>query len=227
MENEIPIHKALSMAKNIRGRLEKRLAHSSRKYRFVSTVIGTSLVCTNGVPVHVKEESIRHQYEPTEEMIHQYFLLKRSINMCNMGINPDKIHMEQLDTIVLENKRMTISDLIVIRSFSIPMKKKFYQFITDEINTATIEIASYNERISQICSEELLKKAGDAKMSPEEMKEFITTFQREQAMRLVDPLQLARRIENLKDHLHSLETEVDSTLLNHNANHNICIFDIL
>lgn len=158
MENEIPIHKALSMAKNIRGRLEKRLAHSSRKYRFVSTVIGTSLVCTNGVPVHVKEESIRHQYESTEEMIHQYFLLKRSINMCNMGINPDKIHMEQLDTIVLENKRMTISDLIVIRSFSIPMKKKFYQFITDEINTATIEIASYNERISQICSEELLKK---------------------------------------------------------------------
>lgn len=211
------IHRVLSLKKSTIERLKKVISSA----KFVAVVQGKSKNI-KGVPVQDVEQEIRKNWQEINKLFDNYSKLKSALLSSNAGLT-ERLR-EQVVTEKVAGKSYTISELIDTseimygKSGCEGLKGDLLCSLTEQYNDVLNSIETQKRRVEDQIRDYLLKAASnDKQLSTEDIEKRSQMFKEDGEYRLVDPLDISKKIEELRTEIDKFRDECDATLSEHNA----------
>jgi len=140
-------------------------------------------------------------------------------------IKSEIVKANALTTIEIADTKMTIAEAIE-RKNSITLEKK----LSGRLSSSYYQILQQQEQLNARCQEQLHKLlevnfGKDSKAKPEEIDAISKPYLENNAPKLVDPLDVKKKIEELENSITKFEAEVDVVLSEANAKTELEIAD--
>lgn len=203
---EISLHRALSLRKTTKARIEEEIANG----RFIAIKVGENGDVSGESPESV-EKDIRGRYDKIESLIKNLESLNSAITAANAGITKDTTGIEKVK-LDYGNRTVTLADIIQLKE-SVKYRRTFLKVLTrqmtDAIMTVERSMAETNNRCDMLISS--MKNGNDkATVNQKEIDSLTDSFHKNNDYKLVDPLSLKKLIKETKDELDKADVEIDS-----------------
>lgn len=214
------LHRALTLKKTTADRIVKEINGAT----FIAVRQGKKNTI-NGVPVEKVEQDILSSYQKIEQLISNYWLLKKGILRANAGISEDtpvkKVKIEGCNL----GQEFTIAELIAASDELYGNRKHSDAFLAKQLKAmknayldAVNKIERQHERVENNIRDYLAKAAtSDKGLSAEEIKQRSDMFHADGDFSLVDPLNLKSKIDELSAQIENFRASADATLSEQNA----------
>ena len=202
------IHKALAELKVIDDRINKAIGdgvyviankHSNEK-------IG-------GKTINEFRENMKSSHQKVTDLINRRNAIKRAVVLSNA-----------VTKIKVGNNEYTVAEAIEMKNHGMELKKGYLNMLTYQNNNAQNEINrnsgdAIEKRAEQYILSVIQAQPKESKMSvdSEAMKALRKTYIENNTYDLIDPLNVAKLIEELSNEIDEFNTEVDAALSTSNA----------
>ena len=208
---KISIHRALTEIKTITKRLNSEINDS----KLIEFKIGKADK-VNGVSIDTIEKNILATYDKITALINRYRTLKYAIILSNAGVrNPDEL----VRSFSFNNYSWTVAETIEYKN-SISFEEDLLSVMISQLELAQENIEDHNFKTEKRCDEYIRSMfGGDFKkmLTAEEVATHSKLFKDNNDATLINPLNLQKKINELKEKLDCFKTEVDSFLSENNA----------
>ena len=208
---KISIHRALAQLKTTRSRFYEDI----KKSDFISYTVGTSGKAGSKTVAETTAD-IRSDYDRIKSLLENFRKLRMAVTRSNSGIDENTTNISYADT----SKKMTVAEIVAYQMHVIPLKKSLLREMTQRYNEVSRRVENENERISEKGMLVLTSTFGgkDSKnIPPAEVESFMETYKNNNALRLVDPLDLKSIIDKLSEEVDEDVVWADSALSEANA----------
>ena len=208
---KISIHRALAQLKTTRS----RFLNDVKKADFISYTVGTSEKAGSKTVAETTAD-IRSDYDRIKSLLENFRKLRMAVTRSNSGIDENTANISYADTA----KKMTVAEIVAYQTHVIPLKMALLSEMTQRYNEVSRRVENENERISEKGMLVLTSTFGgkDSKnIPPAEVESFMETYKNNNALRLVDPLDLKSIIDKLSEEVDEDVVWADSALSEANA----------
>lgn len=212
---QITVHRALSLAKTTKKRIEEILTSNGTHY-FIAYRIGKSNKTNKNIPLDKARKDMQGSFDKIEKLISNYWRIKQAIMKNNAGITEET---KNIKTVTVNGEEMSVADVIMLQKTFIQYKKLFLQMLTKNYFNTLNEVEKYNVKIEGQLNKQLEIMAGGDKetMTSDSMKAFTMTYRENNQAFIEDPLKLKEKIDALEKEIARIEVEADSALSEQNA----------
>lgn len=212
---QITVHRALSLAKTTKKRIEEILTSNDTHY-FIAYRIGKSNTTNKNIPLDKARKDMQGSFDKIEKLISNYWRIKQAIMKNNAGITEET---KNIKTVTVNGEEMSVADVIMLQKTFIQYKKLFLQMLTKNYFNTLNEVEKYNVKIEVQLNKQLEIMAGGDKetMTSDSMKAFTMTYRENNQAFIEDPLKLKEKIDALEKEIARIEVEADSALSEQNA----------
>lgn len=208
---KISIHRALAQLKTTRSRFFDDIGKAS----FISYTVGMSGKAGSKTVAEAKED-IRSDYDRIKSLLENFRKLRMAVTRSNSGIDESTSNISYADSA----KQMTVAEIVAYQTHVIPLKRALLREMTDHYNEVSRKVEVENERVSEKGMLVLTSTFGgkDSKnIPPAEVESFMETYKSNNALKLVDPLDLKSVIDKLSEEVDEDTVWADSALSEANA----------
>jgi len=208
---KISIHRALAQLKTTRSRFFDDIGKAS----FISYTVGMSGKAGSKTVAEAKED-IRSDYDRIKSLLENFRKLRMAVTRSNSGIDESTSNISYADSA----KQMTVAEIVAYQTHVIPLKRALLREMTDHYNEVSRKVEVENERVSEKGMLVLTSTFGgkDSKNIPlAEVESFMETYKSNNALKLVDPLDLKSVIDKLSEEVDEDTVWADSALSEANA----------
>lgn len=207
---KMSLHRALAQRKITKARLEKEIADA----KFIAITIGTSGK-VEGVSVEDVKKFIEGNYQKVLQLQKNLRNLSVAINEANNGITAETTNIHKVD---FDGRKATLSEILVTQE-SIHYTKMIIDAMANQLSKAKNRIARSQVDVDERCDRFLSSMAGGdkAKLSASDIDSMSKNFHENNDNKLVDPLNLEKVIEKLRERVEFLDVETDSKISEINA----------
>jgi len=202
------IHKALSELKTIDDRIIKAI----RSNTYVLAV-KHSAEKINGVKVDTCKENMKSGYQKVTDLIARRVAMKRAVVLSNATTK-----------VKVGNNEYTVAEAIEMKNHGMEFKKTLLQYLYTAYGSAQNEFNKNNDEALEKKAEQyvlavIAAQPKDSKMSvdSEAMKALRKTYIENNTYDLLDPLNVAKIMEELDSEINEFEAEIDAALSVSNA----------
>lgn len=210
---EISVHRGLTMLKSAEDRFNTELL----RIAFVEVTKGKSgKISDQTMTVSDYENYAKSIYDQVKAMITNRHKLKAAIVKSNAGVDAN---CDNLRTVSIGSATMTVAEAIERKSSIEFFEEAFLAKLKRDL-TAVTKMLNDNERNVDAALERHLQAlfGGEkTKASTEEVTSQSETFRNAHGMKMVDPLDIRKKIEDLEKEINDFKTEVDAVLSESNA----------
>lgn len=203
-ETTLSIAAALNQLKILNARIER--ATSPQNGSFVNIKIGAAVV---GPPVMTEQDFIavaQGNWDSATALITNRAKLKAAIVQSNA-----------LTQVTIGGERMTVAKAIE-RKTSIVYEQKLLAILVAQYDSANRTIAQNNERTLQEAHRQAVSFFADKlDKDSQEYGEFVRVYNSRHGSNLLDPLQIATKIQALQKQIEDFESQVDLALTTSNV----------
>lgn len=209
MTNEkMTVHRALADLKTMDDRINKAIGavpyvmavkHSAEKI--------------NGVPVNEFKEKMKSNYQKVMDLIARRDAMKRAIVLSNA-----------ITKIKIGSKEYTVAEAIDMKNHSMEFRASLLRMASYNYDNAQNELnknsgEALEKRAEQYVLSVIQAQPKDSKMSvdSEAMKALRKTYLENNAYDLIDPLNIVKVIEDLRNQIDEFAAEIDAALSVSNA----------
>jgi hypothetical protein len=162
------------------------------------------------------KEDIRSDYDRIKSLLENFRKLRMAVTRSNSGIDESTSNISYADSA----KQMTVAEIVAYQTHVIPLKRALLREMTDHYNEVSSKVEVENERVSEKGMLVLTSTFGgkDSKNIPlAEVESFMETYKSNNALKLVDPLDLKSVIDKLSEEVDEDTVWADSALSEANA----------
>ena len=214
------LHRALTLKKTTADRIMKEINNAT----FIAVCQGKKNTI-NGVPVEKVAQDITSSYQKIEQLISNYWELKRGILRANAGITENTIVKKVGIPSCTFCQEFTIAELIAASDEIFGNKKHSEAFMAKLLKVikmayldALNKVERQHERVESNIRDYLSKAAtADKGLTAEEIKQRSDMFHEDGDYSLVDPLNLKELIEKLSAQIEDFKVSADAILSEQNA----------
>lgn len=162
----------------------------------------------NGVPVKEFEDDVKAKYQSIQDLIKRTEKIKAALSLSNAATK-----------VTVCGKEMTVAEAIYMMQYGILTKMNLLRSMESKLRAAQLVITSENghkldERLDKYIQSVYGSKE---KITPEELDKASKDFKARNEYKLVDPLKIADKIEELKKEIDEFQAAVDSAIQISNA----------
>ena len=133
------------------------------------------------------------------------------------------IHSNATTTVVISKKEYTVAEAIERKS-SISYERELLATLKTQLGQVTRQIENHNADLRKKADSMIEKSLGsNQKTNTDELKSFTESYISANRAEIVDPLGIAKRIEDLEEHIVNFDSEVDLVLSESNATTKITV----
>ena len=208
---EITIHRALSQLKTTQARIEDRFS----KDIYISSTIGKTGMA-EGRPVDAVEREIRSNYDSMCQHLRNFETLKLAIIRSNSGITEESTNIR---TGEVDGRQMTVAEAIAIQKYVLPFWSRFVGHLEAQLNETKRSVETANNQANREISSMLdtFSNKDSKNLDQAQVNTITEAYQQNKFRRLVDPLELVRKIDKLHHQIDELAVSVDAFLSESNA----------
>ncbi|MGN8836551.1 hypothetical protein ACTNCI_06180 [Mitsuokella jalaludinii] len=208
---EITIHRALSQLKTTQARIEDRFS----KDIYISSTIGKTGMA-EGRPVDAVEREIRSNYDSMCQLLRNFETLKLAIIRSNSGITEESTNIR---TGEVDGRQMTVAEAIAIQKYVLPFWSRFVGHLEAQLNETKRSVEAANNQANREISSMLdtFSNKDSKNLDQAQVNTITEAYQQNKFRRLVDPLELVRKIDKLHHQIDELAVSVDAFLSESNA----------
>lgn len=208
---EITIHRALSQLKTTQARIEDRFS----KDIYISSTIGKTGMA-EGRPVDAVEREIRSNYDSMCQLLRNFETLKLAIIRSNSGITEESTNIR---TGEVDGRQMTVAEAIAIQKYVLPFWSRFVGHLEAQLNETKRSVETANNQANREISSMLdtFSNKDSKNLDQAQVNTITEAYQQNKFRRLVDPLELVRKIDKLHHQIDELAVSVDAFLSESNA----------
>ena len=198
------IHKALSELKVLDSRIEDSIYDS--KFCTVNKHINQKI---DGVCIEDYKKLVVGKYDKVTDLINRRNAIKRAVVLSNATTK-----------VIVNDREYTIAEAIEMKNHGIELQELLLAKMKDNYGNAKANLERQN-------GSELEKRAEnhiqglygtkDVKVASEEITAAKNAFIKSQTYDLIDPINIADKIEKLEEKISSFKSEIDSILSTSNA----------
>lgn len=198
------IHKALSELKVLDSRIEDSIYDS--KFCTVNKHINQKI---DGVYIEDYKKLVVGKYDKATDLINRRNAIKRAVVLSNATTK-----------VIVNDREYTIAEAIEMKNHGIELQEQLLVKMRDDYGNAKANLERQN-------GSELEKRAEnhiqglygtkDIKVASEEITAAKNAFIKSQTYDLIDPIDIADKIEKLEEKISSFKSEIDSILSTSNA----------
>lgn len=140
---QITVHRALSLAKTTKKRIEEILTSNGKHY-FIAYRIGKSNTTNKNIPLDKARKDMQGSFDKIEKLISNYWRIKQAIMKNNAGITEET---KNIKTVTVNGEEMSVADVIMLQKTFIQYKKLFLQMLTknyfntlNEVENITVKL---------------------------------------------------------------------------------------
>ena len=208
---EITIHRALSQLKTTQARIEDRFS----KDIYISSTIGKTGMA-EGRTVDAVEREIRSNYDSMCQLLKNFEALKLAIIRSNSGITEESTNIR---TGEVDGRQMTVAEAIAIQKYVLPFWSRFVGHLEAQLNETKRSVETANNQANREISSMLdtFSNKDSKNLDQAQVNTITEAYQQNKFRRLVDPLELVRKIDKLHHQIDELAVSVDAFLSESNA----------
>ena len=208
---EITIHRALSQLKTTQARIEDRFS----KDIYISSTIGKTGMA-EGRPVDAVEREIRSNYDSMCQLLRNFETLKLAIIRSNSGITEESTNIR---TGEVDGRQMTVAEAIAIQKYVLPFWSRFVGHLEAQLNETKRSVETANNQANREIYSMLdtFSNKDSKNLDQAQVNTITEAYQQNKFRRLVDPLELVRKIDKLHHQIDELAVSVDAFLSESNA----------
>lgn len=209
---QISIYNALKKAKFTEEKLQDALVSSAK---YIGTTTGKSEKC-NGTTVQKAEAQFKANYDSFQALYRNLLHIRTNIVMSNSGITKDSENVNLFAVEGLPGKH-NVASLIVMQKY-IHYADDFAEVLQHQYDEAIRKVESDNIRVENRLDDQLRSlTSGDTKKANTGLEEFSRIYHEQNDVKLVDPLELATKLPELRKKYENLVVAIDSKLSEMNA----------
>lgn len=205
---KITIHKALAELKTMDDRITKAIRNTT----YVMAV-KHSAEKINGVKINDFKDNMKSGYQKVEDLIARREAMKRAVVLSNA-----------ITKVKVGDKEMTVAEAIEMKNHGMEFRSMLLRQINSAYISAQNELARNSGDILEKNAEQyvlsvIAAQPKDSKMSvdSEAMKTLRKTYIENNTYDLIDPMNIAKIIEDLDAEINEFNAEVDAALSVSNA----------
>lgn len=162
----------------------------------------------SGRPVAEVEDEIRANFQRFVDITNRVNAIKAALSLSNAKT-----------VITVAGKNMTVAEAIYLNNHGIEAKKTFVRELLDEYSVCKNHLDEMNEKLESRCDKAVADMYGTdgAKKNTKEAEEYRKTFYTQNALVLVDPLNIPKVAQKLQDEIDEFEAAVDAAIQMSNA----------
>ena len=198
------IHKALSELKVLDDRIENSIYNS--KFCTTNKHINQKI---DGVSIDEYKKLVVGKFDKVTDLINRRNAIKRAVVLSNATTK-----------VTVNDREYTIAEAIEMKNHGIELQELLLEKMRNDYANAKTNLEKCN-------GSELEKRAEnhiqglygtkDVKVASEEITAAKNAFIKSQTYDLIDPIDIAKKIEKLEEEISSFESEIDSILSTSNA----------
>lgn len=207
-QEKMTVHKALAELKTMDDRIIKAI--NAHPY---AMAVKHSAEKINGVTVADFKDNIKSAYQKVQSLIARRDAMKRAVVISNATTK-----------VMVGDKEYTVAEAIEMKNHGMEYKKTLRQRIVDNYRAAQVELdrnsgEAIEKRAEQYVLSVIQAQPKDSKMAvdSDSMKALRKDYIENNTYDLIDPLGVAKLMENLMNEINEFETEVDAALSVSNA----------
>lgn len=166
----------------------------------------------NGIDMDTFNDTAKTNAQRAEDLIKRFVAIKSAVNQYNATTN-----------IEVAGHTYTVAQAIWLKDYGMDKKEELRNHYVNMLSSMLKKIERENgEKLTQRAENAANANFGSKeKPDTEEYLKFITSYKDRYQLILVDPLNLADKIQELTDEIESFETAIDSALQVANATNTI------
>ena len=160
-----------------------------------------------------KNDSAATLFQATEDRFNNLIQQR-----CNLRLKVAQINCSPDHTVTFRGQQYTINQLMEKRNFEVTVRKALLANLIEQVNQAQqIEVSNATQienRVRQSYNNWLTsaKQMPTTQEEADNVLKSLTAMEANNALSLVDPLNVREKIRALQDELHTLQTEIDFCL---------------
>ena len=199
---KMTIHKALSELKILNSRIVKEMSNAN----FCGTKKNVDKI-VNGVPVDAFEESVKSGYQKITDMIRRREAIKRAIYDSNA-----------VTKVTIGDKEYSVAEAIEMNLDGVELYSTLLENLEMQYDQALKTVEKSNSDLQEKADKYIgvLYGSKEAKSSAEAAK-AADEYRKNYEVKIVDPIDIQKKIATLNDYICKFSSDVDSALSVSNA----------
>lgn len=209
------VHRLLSLKKTTEQRIKKIIQEG----KFIAYRQGNKKN-VGGVAVEEVEKDIQNNWPKIESLMSNFSKIKFALLTSNAGISEDT----EVRKVCVADKYYTMAELIATSDELYGNSKhnglypQLLNVMKNQYASVTKAVDNQHEKIEQQLKDYLAKSVGsDKNISADEIAQRSKVFHQDGDFILIDPLDIAKKIETLQNKIDTFRQECDATLSEQNA----------
>jgi uncharacterized FlaG/YvyC family protein len=203
--NQMSVTRALVELKTLQDRITRSITQGV--YLTTEKGIGSKSVFTNFPSKTEAEQKIQASFNQVDDLISRREKIKAAIIKSNA-----------LTTVELNGNMVTVAEAIELKA-TVGFRETYLAYLRSQLNTARANVEVNNQKVDQtILHLQSTSLGGDKSKWDESAAQSIAKVQEDSnKMKLFDPQQIEKKIEQLQNEVQALKDEVNFLLSESNA----------